>query len=134
LEKQTTGIQGPQAAVTTMEDYLMKKSDWLGKWNKRYCRVVDTSLVYFKDQMDKTPTGMIDLNGATAKVSRKNNFTFSITTKNKQKYYFAARSMTARNVWMDTLVDVGGQVRELDSISMTPSSFDCCLVVSLILK
>jgi hypothetical protein len=59
--------EGGQAAYVTregkfqMSGYVLKRSDWLKSWNRRFFKLDGGHLLYFKDAADPRPRGSFDL-------------------------------------------------------------------------
>lgn len=94
---------------STMNDgYLTKRSDWVGKWNNRYCNLLFHSL-YISKNKDEKPYRTINLNEfisvENADTKTKKNHSFVITRYNKNKYYFFAESEYLKVEWMAAISD-----------------------------
>mmetsp|Transcript_6944 Transcript_6944/g.13873 ORF Transcript_6944/g.13873 Transcript_6944/m.13873 type:complete len:408 (-) Transcript_6944:169-1392(-) len=113
-----TGIRPPWEKACTFEGPLLKKSEWLKKWNSRYFRIRGRTLCYYDSQMSKVARGEIPLIGAqVASVSvpeLNRKFTFQIRTAKNQDFLFCALSEEDRHNWIsqiDTTIHTGPQAQ-----------------------
>ncbi|XP_059215619.1 pleckstrin [Centropristis striata] len=86
------------------EGYLVKKGTVLNSWKAVWVVLSEDGLEFYKKKTDRSPKGMIPLNGAKlispCQDFGKRTLVFKITTDKKQDHFFQASHVEEREVWV----------------------------------